>query len=256
MEPESQTTQLPEARPVVGDPASQIYQYTRAIERLTWLSQEEYKRLKHEGDHLGAAKIDCYLAKIECHVRSTIHLLHSATMNELGKDGLADLQQSLTPVAIELMELQQSHENCETKNEEVQTKHGEQHHNCGSRLQKAQLDAASANRACNQARRQIGDLQAQLAAANEQLNRVDSLKCCICHDSFVTKKSSCSHLFCEDCIDNWANRVNTLSYPTPWEEARGDTEETRKVLLCPVCKQDTFITRSGSRVLLGVPFAR
>jgi hypothetical protein len=248
MEPESQTTQLPEVRPVVGDPASQICKYIRAIERLTWLNQEEYNHLKHEGDHLGAAKIDSYLAKIEYHVRSTLHLLHSATMNELGKDGSADLQQSLIPLPTESMELQQSHEKCQTKNEEVQTKRGEQHHNCGSRLQKAQLDAISANRGCNQARRQIRDLQAQLAAANEQLDQADLLKCRICHDSFVTKNASCSHLFCEDCIDNWANRVNTLPYPTPSEEARGNTEETRKVLLCPVCKQDAVINTGTGRV--------
>lgn len=248
MEAEFQTTQLPEGRPVVGDPASQICKYTRAIERVTWLSQEEYNHLKHEGDHLGAAKINTYLAKMEHHVRSTVHLLHSSTMNELGNDGSADLQQSLIPLVTESMELQQSPENCEAKNEEVQTKRGEQHQNCGSRLQKALLDAASANRACNQARRQIGGLQAQLAVAKEQLNRVDSLKCCICHDSFVTKKSSCGHLFCEDCIDNWANRVNTMSYPTPLEEARGDTEETRKVLLCPVCKQDAVVNTGTGRV--------
>jgi hypothetical protein len=248
MESESQTTQLLEVRPTIRDPASQICKYIRAIERLTWLSQEECSHLKHEGDHLGAATIDSYLAKIEHHIRSTIHLLHSMTMNELGKDGSADLQQSLIPLATELIELQQSHEKCEIKNEEVQTKRGEEHYNCGSRLQKAQLDVASANRACNQARRQIGGLQAQLAAANEQLNRVDSLRCYICHDCFVTKKSSCGHLFCEDCIDNWANRVSTLSYPTPLEEAQGDIEEIRKVLLCPVCKQDAVINTGTGRV--------
>lgn len=212
MEPESQTAQPLEVRPGVGDPASQICEYVRVIERVACLSQEEYNHLKYEGDHLRAAKVESHLATIKDHVRSTIHLIHSATMNELGRDGSADRQQ---------------------------------HHNYGSRLQKALLDAASANRACDQARRQIGDLQAQLAAANEQLNRVDSLKCCICHDSFVTKQSSCGHLFCEDCIDNWAN---TLSYPTPSEEARGNTEETRKVLFCPVCKQDTAINNGTGRV--------
>lgn len=238
MEPQSQTTQLPEVRPVAGDPASKISNFLRAIDRLTGSKQEEYNRLKHDGDHRRAAKVDRYLSKIEHHVRSIVHLLHSEAMNELRKDGSADLQQPLIPLTTEL---QQPHERSETGDEGVQTKRGEQHYDCVNRLRKAQLNTASANGAYNQARRQIDDLQAQLAAANEQLNRVDLLKCRICHDSFMTKKSSCGHLFCGDCIDNWATRVNTLSYPTPSEEARGDTEETRKVLLCPVCKQDTVI---------------
>ena len=241
-------TQLPEGRPVAGDPASNISNHLRAIDWLTGLNQEYYHRLKHDGNHRGAAEVDSYLLMIEHYVQSTVHLLHSEIMNELGKDGSTDPQQSLIPLTTELMELQQSHERSETGDEGVQTKRGEQHYDCVNRLRKAQLNTASTNGAYNQARRQIDDLQAQLAAANEQLNRVDLLKCRICHDSFMTMKSSCGHLFCGDCIDNWATRVNTLSYPTPSEEARGDTEETRKVLLCPVCKKDTVINTAAGRV--------
>lgn len=225
---------------MAGDPASKISNFLWAIDGLTGLKQEEYHRRKHDGDHRGAAEVDSFLSKIDYHVRSTVHLLHSETMNELGENGSADP-----------MESQQSHERSETGDEGVQTKRGEQHYDCVNRLRKAQLNTASTNGAYNQARRQIDDLQAQSAAANEQLNRVDLLKCriCrICHDSFMTKKSSCGHLFCGDCIDYWATRVNTLSYPTPSEEARGDTEETRKVLLCPVCKQDTVINTAAGRV--------
>jgi hypothetical protein len=79
--------------------------------------------------------------------------------------------------------------------------HREQYHGYLSMLRELQLDMASANKLRDQAQRRIVNLEAQLAATNEQLNRLDSLKCCICYESFVEKQSSCGHFFCGKCID-------------------------------------------------------
>lgn len=119
MEPESQTSQLPEVRSGVDNLASQIRKYLSALERLTWSNQVEYDRLKHQGDDQGMAKIKSYLTKVEHHIRSMTQSLYEATMNELRKDGSTDLQQSLIPLATELKKLEEPHGDSEAKNKET-----------------------------------------------------------------------------------------------------------------------------------------
>ena len=119
MEPGSQTNQLPEVRSGVDELASQIRKYLSALERLTWSNQVEYDRLKHLGDELEMAKVKSYLTKVEHHIRSMTKSLYETTMNELGKDGSTDLQQSLISLATELKKLEQPHGDSEAKNKEI-----------------------------------------------------------------------------------------------------------------------------------------
>ena len=89
------------------------------------------------------ADIDSCLAKIEYYTGSIIQLLLCHPTDEFGKNGSTELQRSLIYR--------------ETEKKEALKGHRDQHRSYLSR--KAQLDVASANKARDQAQRQISNCQ-------------------------------------------------------------------------------------------------